>query len=178
MAGKSPRRAAIIDTTKSDHRANASRKRIGRSADPVTSQVCRCPGECRSAFHKIRADRRLPSTIAAKQHLRDKTMRGLETGKPVPFACCDCRKSFKRRPHPDGQRSCPHCSGTAIQLDQRFKPPKSTDLEQWEKVRLLIAAGLRFQRLPGPNDGSLPYPETLQDAKLWLKKHRLKLPSP
>src|SRR5262249_40942368 len=62
-----------------------------------------------------------------------------------PFACFACRHSF-RRPFAPGanERPCPHCGAPAIRLARKFKAPPTSDKEQWEKVRFLVAHGFRF----------------------------------
>lgn len=91
-----------------------------------------------------------------------------------PYVCCDCRRAFKRPPYdhspPPGQletRPCPLCGKPAIWVHSRFKVPRSSDAEQWEKVRLLLSHGFRFTSL----GGGVEYPETLKEAPEWVKKH-------
>ena len=73
-----------------------------------------------------------------------------------PFACFECRKSFKQpsrwdlpshlRPKPGEGRviPCPQCGKPLADMGRDFKAPKAADLEQWEKVRRLVEAGFSF----------------------------------
>lgn len=70
------------------------------------------------------------------------------------FACFGCRKMFRQPPLdelavplPTGAErvvSCPECGERMHNLGLDFKAPKQRDVEQWEKVRLLHAHGIRF----------------------------------
>lgn len=87
-----------------------------------------------------------------------------------PFVCVDCRRSFKRR-WTKGltHRPCPVCGKPAICLDRKFKPPRATDDEQWEKVRLLILHGFVFQSIYGDDHATVRYPASLREARQWVK---------
>ena len=73
-----------------------------------------------------------------------------------PFACFDCRKSFKqvsrwrlpddRRPANGAAREvpCPQCGKLMADMGHDFKAPKQTDVAQWKKVQLLFEAGFSF----------------------------------
>lgn len=99
------------------------------------------------------------------------------------FACFDCRKSFKRavnlaKTQPN-KLVCPNCGGIAVNLGRHFKPPKTSDIEQWKKVKFLFDHGFHFQKIPvfDPNNshiiiGSVPYPDTLEQAKEFVKKYK------
>ena len=93
------------------------------------------------------------------------------------FACLQCRRSFKRQAHGWGKpekRRCPHCGEDAFNLGRDCKPPAKNDSEQWKKVDFLIAHGFRFQKIHEPERGGLQvkYPETLEEAKSFVKKYR------
>ena len=88
-------------------------------------------------------------------------------GKLAPFACFNCRRSFKRKLEPGVlERPCPSCGGAAHWLMEKFKPPKSDDIKQWQKVQFLYEHGFWFQSVPNTS-----YPETLQEAKEFVKQH-------
>ncbi len=73
-----------------------------------------------------------------------------------PFACFECRKSFKqtsrwelpedRRPKEGEPRVvlCPQCAKPMADMGLDFKAPKKTAIDQWKKVELLYKAGFRF----------------------------------
>ena len=103
------------------------------------------------------------------------------TGKLAPFVCFKCRKSFKRLQHPRiydrtvppddpevFRRTCPTCGGVAHWMDQKFKPPKTTDLKQWQKVRYLFDHGFRFTSVGHHGLGYVGYPRTLVEAKQFV----------
>lgn len=99
------------------------------------------------------------------------------------FACFDCQKSFKRqvdliKGNPNAL-VCPNCGGKAINFGRHFKPPKSNDNKQWQKIQFLFEHGFHFQKIPvyASNEqniiiGSVPYPETLEQAKVFVEKYK------
>ena len=96
------------------------------------------------------------------------------------FACFDCQKSFKRVVNlvtdDPQQMVCPNCGGQAVNLGRNFKPPKSSNKRQRQKVKLLYANGFRFQKIrlkdpAQPNTAphkSVPYPKELVDVKEFI----------
>ncbi len=86
-----------------------------------------------------------------------------------PFVCLSCRKSFKRKA--DAERSnktCPACGAVMYFASRKFKPPKSTDLDQWKKIELLLLHGFVFD--PVYDDGRrVKYPETLKQAREFVR---------
>jgi hypothetical protein len=62
MAGKFLKRDAIVDTVKSEHRINASRKRSGATRHPVRVTSCGCPDPKCGAFHVIETARTIPTS--------------------------------------------------------------------------------------------------------------------
>lgn len=55
-------------------------------------------------------------------------------------------------------------------LGRDFQPPRRADFAQWEKVRLLVAAGITFDSCGCTGPG--PRPRTLADAKSELGLRR------
>ena len=96
----------------------------------------------------------------------------------MSYACLDCCKSFKRyveNPVSSPESMvCPECSGTAYNFGRHFKPPKKSNRKQWEKIRFLFEHGFRFQKIrPEKNSfESIPYPETLEEAKEFVIKYK------
>ncbi len=100
----------------------------------------------------------------------------------APFACFECRKSFKRPQEPGVfERPCPSCGGTAYRLMHKFKPPKSADIKQWEKVKFLYDHGFWFQSLGeystpvsiDPETYQCPrYPTTLDEARVFVEEFK------
>src|SRR5262245_19645324 len=95
-----------------------------------------------------------------------------------PFACFVCRHSF-RRPFAPGvnELPCPHCGGRAIRLARKFKASPSSDKQQWEKVRFLVAHGFRFWSVHDRDGLSIAYPKTLKEAQEFVKKHSPRAPT-
>ena len=74
-----------------------------------------------------------------------------------PFACFRCRKVFKKPPvdgnaevlrhhgRRDEAQICPECRGPMAYMGHDFKAPRRNDLEQWEKVKRLVEAGIVFE---------------------------------
>ncbi|MGO2010995.1 MAG: hypothetical protein ACTH7Q_02605 [Pseudoalteromonas sp.] len=97
----------------------------------------------------------------------------------MSFACCECRTSNKRQfklapcDYPK-TIECPICNGVAINLGRHFKPPKKSDLVQWKKVKFLIEHGFVFQKIRTDKNSveSIPYPDTLAQAKEFVIKYR------
>ena len=103
----------------------------------------------------------------------------MDTVYAMSFACLNCRKSFKRhsealpKDYPS-QLSCSECNSITYNLGRNFKPPKKSDIKQWEKIKYLISHGFFFQKIrtePNSND-SIPYPKTLEEAKEFVIKYK------
>jgi predicted nucleic acid-binding Zn-ribbon protein len=94
----------------------------------------------------------------------------------VPHACLKCKRTFKREYAAfDYYKKCPHCGDRAYQLDERFRPPKKSEDEQWKKVGLLIRRGFYFQKIydkKGDMWLRVKYPGTLREAKTFVEKYK------
>ncbi len=71
MAGKFLKRAAIIDTIKSEQYANARRKRMGLTRHPVMGFACGCSDDSCGAFHMVMTDRTIPTTKECADLIRE-----------------------------------------------------------------------------------------------------------
>lgn len=92
-------------------------------------------------------------------------------GHMFPFACFECRLSFKRRYEAGvAERPCPSCGGPAARLDRKFRPPARDDIKQWRKVQFLYEHGFRFQSVHDERGQLIPYPATLAEAKVFVRK--------
>ncbi len=69
MAGKFMRRAAVVDSVKSEQRTNAMRKRAGQTRHPISAHACGCPDPGCGAFHLIRTERTIPTPDEADASL-------------------------------------------------------------------------------------------------------------
>ena len=85
----------------------------------------------------------------------------------VPFVCFDCRRTFRRAFRREVAK-CPSCGARAVRLDHKFKAPPCTALDQWEKIRLLYAHGFRFARQYDDDGRRVPYPATLEEARVFV----------
>jgi len=98
-----------------------------------------------------------------------------QSGYLIHFACFRCRRSFKRGVDYQGKDHvmvCPHCGGRAIDLGRHFKAPKVADIDQWKKVRYLVAAGFFFQHVHDDESRQVPYPKTLKEAQEFVSRYR------
>ena len=88
----------------------------------------------------------------------------------VSYVCLTCQKSFEHHLVTGStEMKCPECGGVSYNVGRKFKAPRKGDKEQWDKVRLLITSGFRFQpSQEEPRD--MPYPESLADAKKFVAK--------
>lgn len=82
-----------------------------------------------------------------------------------PYACFNCRKSFKRASKVKAVLPCPECGGPSVGLTRKFKPPKRSDIAQWRKVEALVRHGFLFWSL------GEPYPDTLNEVDAFARKH-------
>ena len=78
------------------------------------------------------------------------------------WVCLTCRKMFRPRyvahdardeaafvRHARRSVVCPECRAPMHPVGRYFKPPKQSNLKQWEKVRRLLAAGVNFSGYEG-----------------------------
>ena len=65
MAGKLMGRDAIIDLVKSEHRANACRRREGLTQHPIVGFACGCPDPNCGGWHAIVTERTIPTAAEA-----------------------------------------------------------------------------------------------------------------
>jgi hypothetical protein len=85
------------------------------------------------------------------------------------YACFSCRKVFKQSWSNDqvGANNCPECAKPMSYMGTAFRAPKQSNVNQWKKAELLIAAGFHFTKDGGPK------PRTLKDVPAFLEAHRL-----
>lgn len=92
-----------------------------------------------------------------------------------PFACFDCRKSFKLPARPEG-RNCPQCRTPMEMLSRKFSAPRSKDLAQWRKVRFLVEHGFRFYSVYEATESggkrAVRYPVTLSEAREFVRRFK------
>jgi len=113
--------------------------------------------------------------------------RAIQSPKPVrsganyamAFACLNCRTSNKRSFNSapcDYPKTipCPICAQKTFNLGRNFKAPRKNDLSQWKKIAYLIEHGFIFQKIRTDKNSfnSIPYPKTLAEAKVFVKKYR------
>lgn len=118
---------------------------------------------------ELRRQRRVPKAFAIERHA------------PVlwPHACFSCRKSWKLSE--ESKAACPSCRAPLAWMGRAFKPPRSLDTEQWEKVRRLWEAGFRFSSHERGRDAEL-YPERLREVEDFIARNpdhafRIKAPA-
>lgn len=86
--------------------------------------------------------------------------------------CLTCRKSFNQNTELGNiiASNCPQCGKKMIEVDQKFKPPKNSDLKSWKTVSFLIEHGFYYQRIYD-SDYQILYPENLKEAKEFVIKY-------
>jgi hypothetical protein len=97
----------------------------------------------------------------------------------MSFVCFECKTSTMRyynvspAEYPKSS-DCPVCGNVTINLGRNFKPPKKSDSAQWKKVKFLVDNGFVFQKIRVERNSmhSIPYPETLSEAKEFVVKYR------
>ena len=89
-----------------------------------------------------------------------------------PFACLSCRRCYRRVAARRVPRKCPTCGSMTVAMNRKFKAPKQTDKEQWQKVVFLYEHGFRFQTVYGQDGLSVPYPDSLQEARDFVRLYR------
>lgn len=77
------------------------------------------------------------------------------------FACLACKHTAKF-PRSAAPR-CPTCRQMMVDLGHDFAAPRKEAADQWEKIRILVSAGLRFDSCGC--DGPGPRPHTLGEAR-------------
>lgn len=97
----------------------------------------------------------------------------------ISYACLTCRKAFKRHNDPDAlTMACPECGGSAHRTSRKFKPPRRTDVRQWEKVRFLLEHGFRFFSVRDSDGKYVQYPKTLEEARTFVELYRRQARAP
>jgi hypothetical protein len=88
--------------------------------------------------------------------------------------CLDCHLSFKK-PHYEKTNLCPNCGNPMIELSRKFKAPKKDDIDQWDKIKILIDHGFRFytiyEKIEPNGYQSVDYPSTKKEAVEFVKKY-------
>ncbi len=99
-----------------------------------------------------------------------------------PFACFDCRKSFKQtsrwelpnhlRVAPGEERVvlCPQCRKPMADMGHDFKPPRTDDLQQWKNVQLLFEAGFSYHSCGSCGPGYRP--SDLKEVTAFIESQR------
>lgn len=99
--------------------------------------------------------------------------------------CLGCRLVFNQPFDPgyDLPYTCPSCQVKMKLYPHRFRPPPKTDRRKWSVVRFLAEHGFNYQkilvkqeRIPGKGaiEHSVPYPETMREAVLFVQQYKLK----
>lgn len=112
--------------------------------------------------------------MAFKHHSYFPKAKAVQTYR-FPYVCFACRKSFKY-PAQGFVRYCPQCRAPMEMLSRKFSAPKQKDRAQWQKVEYLVKHGFRFHAVFEPAEGGghrrVPYPKTLEEAKVFVQKYQ------
>ena len=89
--------------------------------------------------------------------------------------CLECRKTYNHGS--DFEKfhigNCPECGKLMLEVDQKFKSPKTNEIKLWETVRYLVNEGFKYQRIYEVKFQTpfVKYPENLRDAKEFVVKY-------
>jgi len=92
--------------------------------------------------------------------------------------CLSCKVAFSNGNDFDSpvMQTCPQCSGKMIAVNQKFKPPKKSDLKGWKIVSLLVENGYTFDSAYSEIAKNVflkvSYPKTLSEAEEFIKLHK------
>jgi DNA-directed RNA polymerase subunit RPC12/RpoP len=97
------------------------------------------------------------------------------------MVCLTCRKAFSTST--DNQHmpeKCQECGFFFVLYNQKFRPPKRTDLKAWRVVSFLYEHGFVYQHIyktPRPviqevHENYVQYPESLDEAKEFVLEYR------
>jgi hypothetical protein len=70
--------------------------------------------------------------------------------------------------------NCPECSNEMTFVNHKFRPPKKTDKKGWELAIFLISHGFNFQHVSDENGMYVTYPQSMEEAKEFVKKHEFR----
>ena len=92
--------------------------------------------------------------------------------------CFDCRKAFSVFGEDTSNINlvCPECGRQATLFNHKFRPPKKNNVKQWELVKFLKDNGFVYQhvykKIGDDVLQQIAYPETMEDAKLFVEKYK------
>ncbi len=92
--------------------------------------------------------------------------------------CLSCKIAFSNGNDPDtpALQICPLCSGKMTAVNQKFKPPKKTDIKGWKVVAFLVGNGFTFnpayQKIGNNVFLKANYPKTLGEAEEFIKLYK------
>jgi len=90
--------------------------------------------------------------------------------------CLNCRIAFSHGMNFNNiaPRICPQCKAEMINVDYKFKPPKKSDIKEWEAVKYLLEHGFYYQHIYDENGKAVKYPEDVKGAKEFVEKYQRK----
>jgi hypothetical protein len=99
--------------------------------------------------------------------------------------CFKCRKSYSRPHSAYGHvpEKCHNCGEPVALLNQKFKPPKKSDIKAWEVVKLLYTNGFTYQHVykdisksltvdENSSENYVEYPTNLKDANEFINTYK------
>ena len=99
--------------------------------------------------------------------------------------CFKCHKSFSRPHSAYGHvpEKCPDCGGANSLLNQKFQPPKKTDIKLWEVVKFLFENGFTYQHVykdiskslrvdSNSSENYVDYPTTMKEAIEFVETYK------
>ena len=92
--------------------------------------------------------------------------------------CFNCRKAFSvyKNDSSEINLKCPECGQQATLINHKFRPPKQNDVKRWKVAEYLKDNGFfyhhTYEKIERGVYSLVPYPNTMEDAKEFVKKHK------
>jgi predicted RNA-binding Zn-ribbon protein involved in translation (DUF1610 family) len=90
--------------------------------------------------------------------------------------CFDCRKSQNLGSNYENfvVSNCPDCGKKMTLMSNRFRPPKKTNVKEWEVVEFLFNEGFKYQHIYDIEitKSYVPYPTNMKEAKEFVAKYK------
>lgn len=93
--------------------------------------------------------------------------------------CVSCRVAFSEGGDYtlfNKDKPCPKCNEKMVLVGEKFKPPKHSDIKQWQIVKYLVENGFFFKSVYTKVERGvweiIPYPQTLIEAEEFVMKYK------
>jgi len=88
--------------------------------------------------------------------------------------CLDCKRVESLGTDHSTFRTgdCPECSAPMYFVNQKFRPPKTSDVKSWAVAAYLISNGFTYYTIHDKSGMPVEYPTTIGDAESFVEEHR------